>query len=1581
MSAESQAVAETLWDTSLRSDAQWRTWIAKVEAAATKGNVWHYMNPNLSEDEVRKAPVDSRDSYPHPREISDDASDVSQLSETEYKKYQRLTSEFDKETSWNESIRTKINKVDALIDANVAPEHRHILQGKVTPYEKLVRLKQQFEPKGDTSRQSVRNAWRDLVRRPIGRISIDKWLATWSNLYEEGKAMNIPDIAYHDDKGNPQDRDAIRDFLQAVESFDEVFVSLWRKDIMNKDFKISFQDMLAAYRNHRNAKGVAKSLGNSSSIAFAATLNGPQEGQISTQGSQNTQNSRKPQSTCVCGSLRHHWKNCYYLNVSRRPSGWKPHEAATKRIEENMKKLSIEEQKEISKLMKDNHNKTAQLALTQADNVSTETLIFFTVSPFVFKTALIHPLASCWIIDSGANTHISNQRDRFITFTKEEREVVLGSGKAIAQGRGTARICVNQPGGGTIWVHLKNVWYVPGFQTNVISVSEIKKNGFFFNSEVPAITRQGTSVAMCTERFGLYLLDEGQPPYAFATVKTSAKPLVSVATPRIWHRRVGHLYDKRIELLAKMVDGVEIRTDNDDSALSNPELCETCQTSKAKRQISRRPADRGYIHRKFGRIHFDLVHIKDGYNSHQWLSHLYVEGIRLHMAQTHEKKNGCIQAIQAFIAICRTQLKMNINVFKSDREPTLGNDFMEYCRREGLIVEFSVVRTPEQNGFIERAGGIIVTTARALIADSGLPKNLWPEAVAAAVYLINRMPTRMPDGRYIIPWVEAMQHRDPSQDLRPNLSNLRLYGCRAYVMRRGIAKTDKMAPRAEIGYLVGYVASNIWKIWLPQLNQVREFRDVVFDENVRFNPAELHTPVAPAIHDAAFWNTEIEESESRRPRNNLDEFSLESDTTRTEQLRKPSKSLSKELRNASATDQCENDHNARVMERTPPPIMTPSPTPTPAALSNEIPGAFPTESHPIRHEPEGVGHTSDPEQQLHTELSGTLQPTLPSNPPPGYRLRGELAPRNIDSSFSRSNIIEGKRKRAHFAAIEEPVESTELIEEDEIHDGVLVAFTAGLTQQKPHREDLPPEPKTWSEMLRHPHRDGFIHAASVEVKGLESKSTFREVDKPNDKGLQILPLTWVFTYKFDSDGYLVKYKARICVRGDLQKLSTEEKYSATLAVRTARAIFAFAANFDLDIRQYDAVNAFLNSKLEDDEEVYVELPPGMFPKGRRCWKLQRALYGLRKSPRMWQREASRVLTALGFKVVQEDLCMFVRNSIIVVFYVDDILIVSPRDARKEADDVAKDLSDAWELRSMEEAQWFLGIRILRDRQKGVIWLCQDAYISAMAHRYHLTQERRIDTPPVSIATLKPYNGTASDAQKHEYMSKVGSAQFPAIVTRPDVAKATAHLAQFLANPSPEHIHAINSIIVFLYHTRMRAICFKKQPIPPEPSVQFFSDASFGDNPDRKSSAGYICMIFGGPVDWKASKQKTVTTSTTEAELLALSEAGKSLLMWKRLFNAVKFNPGHPVALQCDNQQTIGLLTKELPQLHTKLRHIDIHQHWLRQEVRARRIPIQWVKTSEMVADGLTKLLPRQKHLEFVKLLGMEDVGHLVDGLE
>src|SRR5205814_9537677 len=79
-----------------------------------------------------------------------------------------------------------------------------------------------------------------------------------------------------------------------------------------------------------------------------------------------------------------------------------------------------------------------------------------------------------------------------------------------------------------------------------------------------------------------------------------------------------------------------------------------------------------------------------------------------------------------------------------------------------------------------------------------------------------------------------------------------------------------------------------------------------------------------------------------------------------------------------------------------------------------------------------------------------------------------------------------------------------------------------------------------------------------------------------------------------------------------------------------------------------------------------------------------------------------------------------------------------------------------------------------------------------------------------------------------------------------------------------------------------------------------------------------------------------------------------------------------LVIQCDNSQTLRLVTEETAKLTTKLRHVDIHSHWLRQEYRERRVHVKWVPTAEMIADGLTKALPSQRHTHFVTLLGLED---------
>ncbi|KJZ68437.1 hypothetical protein HIM_12173 [Hirsutella minnesotensis 3608] len=159
------------------------------------------------------------------------------------------------------------------------------------------------------------------------------------------------------------------------------------------------------------------------------------------------------------------------------------------------------------------------------------------------------------------------------------------------------------------------------------------------------------------------------------------------------------------------------------------------------------------------------------------------------------------------------------------------------------------------------------------------------------------------------------------------------------------------------------------------------------------------------------------------------------------------------------------------------------------------------------------------------------------------------------------------------------------------------------------------------------------------------------------------------------------------------------------------------------------------------------------------------------------------------------------------------------------------------------------------------------------------------------------------------------------------------------------------------------------------TCEAMSDASFADDHrDRKSTQGYAIKLFGGPVVWKSGKQDTVTTSSTEAELLALSQASKELLAFHRLCKEITLDlESKDPAIQCDNQQTIRLLTQEMVTLVTKLRHVDIHHHWLRQEVQNGNLQVDWVPTAHMAADGLTKALQGQKFAEFQRQIGLVDL--------
>ncbi|KAJ3455235.1 hypothetical protein MRS44_013835 [Fusarium solani] len=403
------------------------------------------------------------------------------------------------------------------------------------------------------------------------------------------------------------------------------------------------------------------------------------------------------------------------------------------------------------------------------------------------------------------------------------------------------------------------------------------------------------------------------------------------------------------------------------------------------------------------------------------------------------------------------------------------------------------------------------------------------------------------------------------------------------------------------------------------------------------------------------------------------------------------------------------------------------------------------------------------------------------------------------------------------------------------HSVFLAAVSKTARDHRFHRDDLVRLPKRYQDLEDHPMGPEFKAAIRKELHDLLRRGTWRLIEREKARGLP-LPLKWVFTYKFDQDGYLQRCKARICVRGDLQDDDGGlETYAATLAAKTFRIMMATAARFDLEIRQFDVGNAFLYSELKKDQPVYVQLPKGYVELGflkpgetsTMIAELDKALYGLREAPLLWYNEISETLKQAGIDRTDEEPCVFTNGKILVLIYVDDILILSPRQEKKVVGDLVQHLQSKYNLRE-EEFKWYLGIRVIRDRPNRKIYLCQDAYVEKIARKFKLCDSKlRVPSVPITTIPLVKYDGQASKEEIKAYQERVGSLMYIAVMTRPDIAHAAAQLARFLTNPSTEHLAAANQCIRYLYTTRFLAIVY--DGMHAGEALVIASDASFADD--------------------------------------------------------------------------------------------------------------------------------------------------------
>ena len=201
-------------------------------------------------------------------------------------------------------------------------------------------------------------------------------------------------------------------------------------------------------------------------------------------------------------------------------------------------------------------------------------------------------------------------------------------------------------------------------------------------------------------------------------------------------------------------------------------------------------------------------------------------------------------------------------------------------------------------------------------------------------------------------------------------------------------------------------------------------------------------------------------------------------------------------------------------------------------------------------------------------------------------------------------------------------------------------------------------------------------------------------------------------------------------------------------------------------------------------------------------------------------------------------------DLIHFFYVHVFVMLYRAEDEEKFSEFEATLLSIYELRSLGNLSWSLRIRIIRSDDR--FYLCQDSYIEKFVENNSATTAWPHSKTPLSLDLLVDYDGVAIEELIYTYQQRIGSLTFAATITRPDISFITAKLAQYLTDPSPLHLQAVNRVLSYLHYTKQLAIEFSDAKTNP---VLSSSNAAFADDQKtRESLFRYLIQLCGGPID-------------------------------------------------------------------------------------------------------------------------------------
>jgi hypothetical protein len=366
-----------------------------------------------------------------------------------------------------------------------------------------------------------------------------------------------------------------------------------------------------------------------------------------------------------------------------------------------------------------------------------------------------------------------------------------------------------------------------------------------------------------------------------------------------------------------------------------------------------------------------------------------------------------------------------------------------------------------------------------------------------------------------------------------------------------------------------------------------------------------------------------------------------------------------------------------------------------------------------------------------------------------------------------------------------------------------------------------------------------------------------------------------------------------------------------------------------------------------------------------------------------------VLEGLGFQPVTADSSFWVRNGdpciVFLSSVVDDMLVTSEDEAFTIS--IVNQILAKLPGKHMGVAKHFNGFKLTWLPSHHAVVLSQPGHIKGIVDKYALVADLSVPRQlPMKGGLKLCKSGTSEEmdskslnVEKYHYRALIGALNFLACCSRPDIVFSVNQLARYSNDPKVAHWDVAIGVVRYLKFTQYWGVAlghgtsidkvFVKHKLLPE--VCAYADANHGTGiDDKKSITGLVLQVFGGPVNWASKVQPVTSTSSTESEYRALSEASKEALWLAKIVKLFGIKE-LPFTVKGDNMGSLTSIRNHSNTRHTK--HIEIHHDFMKDRFRLGHLDYAFIEGRNNPADIFTKALERIKFEQFRNALGMVNV--------